>query len=401
LKKSIFAVFGIAVLTVAAYHIAAGQAQAEVDRLIGEAHGRGMMTTHQTIALSPTGEGTSARKAFDALAEHRALGVQRFSETPDIKTRELVASLDEYYEPIAKFSDLKRYAPFRNLDEGHIVVEDYVAIDRAGKAEGLRGYVFAVDGNFDGALRSVKTLNGLIARLHDENFPAGNYSALRVQTWVERILLKLAQDYGGNSLRAQRLIEAAKSIPPHNFKLAVQGSLAGDLDYLDAVQYGQVRSFETPGYFLGVQYRFTETPFSLNKVRIRLLKTALNAHKTWKTADLEMLDGGGPALQHRELGESLNLLLQDSIDRARRMERNDVARRRALQLTLAAYEQRAKTGAMPKVTQLEAKGYNATDPWHGNRMTLHVDNGRIWVGALRITPRDLQQKPKRTEVLSP
>jgi hypothetical protein len=83
----------------------------------------------------------------------------------------------------------------------------------------------------------------------------------------------------------------------------------------------------------------------------------------------------------------MNLTIQN----ARWFERNDLATRRGLNLALRAYVHRAITGKLPTVAELEKQGIDATDPWTGKKMTLHVEGKRIWVGGLRPSPKDPQK----------
>jgi hypothetical protein len=130
-----------------------------------------------------------------------------------------------------------------------------------------------------------------------------------------------------------------------------------------------------------------------------VLRAAIRADEEWNTAPLAIfrLDTLVPIDDDIEANVLASMKL--TIQNARWHERNDLATRRALALALWAYVDRAVTGKTPTVAGLKGQGIDATDPWTGKKMSLHVEGKRIWVGGLRPSPKD-PQKPEQVADLA-
>lgn len=394
LKRILWVVVGLVTLGIGVYSIQGRRAQSEVDRLIGQAHGRGLRTELNAVVLRQyVGERQLARLA--GLESRRDLRSLKFDSSNVQEARGLIASADRYFAPIAEFANMKVYSPRRDFHSG-TSFEDYSTLFAAVQLEGWRGYLLAEDNKLADAIASIEVLKGLMARLHDEKFQIGNAIAYKAQRWISRIALRLAEQ-SADAAAVERIQAAVSSLPEHDFKGSLSWELAGDLAYLDEIEIGKYAP--PPVYLFNIQFRVARTPAHLNAVRAAVLKAVIRGFDEWDSAPLEIVSSHEFQFIEDDLERSILQSIAQAVDWQRRDERNDLADRRALALTLAAYQHRVATGKLPTVAELERAGQNATDPWDGNKMTLHQDGDRIWVGALRPNPKALEPKPEVTDVL--
>lgn len=399
-KRIILVVSGLVGLSIGAYFVQGYRLRSEVDRLIGEAHGRGIKTDLQDILLPRSESGTMTVKALAGIVAHRELRRLRFDDSNIVNARKLVASATDEFDTIAEFAGLEVYAPRRELSAG-MVAQDYSTLAGALHAEAWRGYLLAVDGEFDQAVQSTRILTGFIERLQDEGLPVGHMIGQRGHLGIQRIVLKLAQSNSRNAERIDRLIAVSRAVPMHDFRSIVQFELASNLLLIDEVQQGKLES-SRPVSIGPLQFRFARTPQALDHERMETLRVSIEAYDSWDTAPLDPVDPGDARMVRDDLLLHLTPAIRSLINYNRRIERHDIANRRALSLTLEAYSWRAKHGKLPSVVDLDAEGIEAKDPWTGDLLTLHeAEKGRIWVGAMRPNPKAMPpRKPELVDVLA-
>lgn len=389
-KRLIAALIGVAAVLIGGYYVAGHRAESEVDRLIREAHARGIKTQMNAIATQGADRSTAAFNLLVGIERNRDLRTLRFDEAMVPAAKRFLVGAESYFGPIAEFAALDVYSPNRDYSAG-MVVPEYSTLAIAEHVEGWRGYVLAKEGAFDEAVESTRILRGLMDRLHDEGFPIGNAIAVRAQVWISRILLELAEQNADSAERLESLKEIAESIPAHDFRNTISSELSGSLQYLDEVQAGKLEATD-PKYIFGVEYRLPITPQRLDRIRASLLRMAIQTHDTWNSAPLSIHHNAASVVIDDDFQRGLLESMDSSVQIARWYERNDLAARRALLLALDAHVLRRQTGQMPSIHDLEGKGIDVTDPWTGMKMSLHAEGKRIWVGGVRPS-RSTPQAP--------
>jgi len=398
-RRIIFVVTGATALLVAAYLVQGYRLRSEVHKLLRQAHGRGMKTELNAIVVPRAESGTTTVMALSGIEAHKELRRLRFEEANIVDARKLIASASNQFEAISDFASLDAYAPRRDLSSG-MTVQDYSTLAAALHAESWRGYLLAIDGEFDRAIESTKILNTFVERLQDENLPIGKMVGQRGHLDIRRIILQLAHSNSSNVERIDRHIATAEAIPVHDFRSLVQFELASGLLLIDEVQDGQYDAGR-PVNMGPVQFKIARTALALDYARIKVLKTATEAFDTWDTSPVDAVDPGvmGALAVDDDILRHIPQSMQATIDVGRRLERIELANRRAVLLTLEAYKRRAVEGKMPTVLRLDTDGVEATDPWTGDLFTLHEEaDGRIWVGAMRPDPKDMP--PRKAKLIN-
>jgi hypothetical protein len=267
-------------------------------------------------------------------------------------------------------------------------------ISAAIHAEGWRGYLLASEDKFEEAMGAVRNLKGLMERMQDERFPIGMAIAARAQDRLSRILLRLTQrDISAEQF--DHLIASAKTIPTLDFKASFAKSLSTALHDIDGWEDGKY-DIEPPFQILGVRISLGRTRAYYDAIRRDVLEDALSLYDNWATAKVDMITVNSLDLSDLDIGQEILATYVMVGAGQLQSDRNHIANRRALLLTLAARKHVNVTGKLPTTAELERQGFDATDPWGGEKMTLHEDGERIWVGGLRKNRQALQPAPLQT-----
>ena len=390
----VLSVSALGLIAAGAYIVHGNRLADRVSHLRGEAHSRGIYTTRHYLSGTDQGVAVAARLyGIDRLSDLRLLEVSPVNVS---KARTLLASVEPYFEPIEDFAALDTYTR-RRLFEDPRSFDDISPISAAAHAEGWRGYLLAVDGEFDAALSAANNLKGFMERTQDERFPIGTAIAGRAQDRISKILLKLADS--ATSAEIDRLLASAKTIPDIAYKESFAAGVAGALEDIDNYENGKYQ-VEPPRRIFGLRFYFDRTASYYDGIRADVLEHAIKLHDNWDTVEMDMLIDNSLDLTDLDIGEGIVSSYAMTGVGQLKSERNNIANRRALLLTLAAYKHRLEEGSFPSIGQLEAKGYNAVDPWGHKKMTLNEDGNRIWVGGLRKNRKALSPAPlEQTEIL--
>jgi hypothetical protein len=348
--------------------------EGEIARLMREAEKRGLTTRVGTIARYEDNSAPT-RLPLAGLASMRELTRYRFGSGNPEQLGRLVASTEPFVPLIEDYAQTKgqHFDDWSNADR--------VSVIKSPAVLGMHGYMAAVNGDYEKAIRYVR----LIRRTADKAMQTGigemaNTSATR---WANIVLSELAFRLRNQPGAFSRLDALLDEHPVVDFKKSLVDELAYNLAVIDDIQNGDMPyGYVADSDFL--IYDFNKTDREFGRTRVDLLKLIISRYDNWDNRQFAVDESKFSVdLQDRNLHDSLISQAASSTAWAKRRELDELAARCAMNLTLAAYRHKMETGKNATTEQLAELGYEVTDPWTDKPFGLEFEGERVHVTGLR------------------
>ncbi|MDQ2987233.1 MAG: hypothetical protein M3R13_11055 [Armatimonadota bacterium] len=297
----------------------------------------------------------------------------------------LIASTDPFFGLIKQFATAKgqQFDDWSNSDRASVIYSP--------KVLGMRGYIAAVEGDYEEAEEMVKLIHKTSKRAIATGI--GQLPNLMAIRWSNIICAELAFRTSENKARMNQVVSLINDQPRIDHKATLGEELSAYLAHIDAVDAGTVSYGPPTSNGLGF-YDFNRTNRAMGKTRVDVLRAFIDGFDKWNQRDT--LVSNALSLVGKSFHDEMVSTAVHGIAWAKQREIDQDAADRAIRLTVAAYAARGATGVAPTVATLAKAGIETVDPWTDKPFTLEFEGNRIFVVGIRSDrTRGIVNKPQR------
>jgi hypothetical protein len=357
----------------------------EVAHLRQEANRRGLLNFVSTRSPETFAGISPSRLPFAGLHTQRQIARYRFGESDPQSLGRLVASAAPFYELI------EDYAAKGLQNHEDWASEDYSAAVHSAKLLGMRALVDARAGEFQRAIDGVRLLHRFARQTAEDGL--GSMASMQAVRWSNIVCAELSARFKSRADRAAIKALTAEQ-PTYNYKSDLAKQLSGFLLHLDAIEVDAI-NVSPPDSFGPITFNLDETDRSIGESRVAVLKEFIRGYDLWNSN--ELLGDALPTVDLTGLNAKEEFVTEARVQVSwlKRNEVEQLAKRRAIALTIAADEWHAKNGHWPTAATLAKQGLETVDPYTGKEFGLDFSDGRVHVTGLRTDrTRGLFKGPK-------